>query len=232
MSKPHDLARLATEYNSRRARLAGRDIYSLFNPGHLFAVQQRQRVILATLKREGLSPLAGRTILEVGCGSGQMLHELMSFGARPADLHAAELLPWRIAEAQDMNPSLALTCADGQTLPFGDASFDLVLQFTVFTSILDDRVRQSVAREMVRVLRSDGMILWYDYWLNPPNHATRGIRPAEIRRLFPGCRFHFQRITLAPPIARALAGRSWLLCGLLERMALLNTHYLVTIRTA
>jgi hypothetical protein len=36
-------------------------------------------------------------------------------------------------------------------------------------------------------------------WLNPTNPQTRGIRPAEIRRLFPDCKYHFERITLTPP---------------------------------
>ena len=74
------------------------------------------------------------------------------------------------------------------------------------------------------------MILWYDYWLNPINRATRGVRPAEIRRLYPGCRLEFHRITLASPVARALAGRAWFLCYILERLWLFNTHYLVAIR--
>ena len=43
------------------------------------------------------------------------------------------------------------------------------------------------------------------FWLNPTNPQTRGVRPAEIRQLFPGCSFKFERITLAPPITRRLA---------------------------
>ena len=104
------------------------------------------------------------------------------------------------------------------------------MQYTVFSSVLDDSVKANLALEMLRVLRPDGMIIWYDFWLNPTNPQTRGIRPAEIRRLFPNCRYEFRRITLAPPIAHALAGRSWLLCYLLEKLWIFNTHYLAGIR--
>ena len=230
MSEAGNLVRLRAEYADRERRLAGSDIYSLFNPGHLFIVQQRQRAMLSLLRRQGFYPLAGRRILEVGCGTGQVLRELRSYGARPKDLHGAELLDWRVAEAHALSPNFPLTCADGQHLPYPDATFGLVLQFTVFTSILDDRVKATIAQEMLRVLKPDGMILWYDYWLNPVNRAVQGVRPAEIRRLFPSCRCEFQRITLAPPIARSLGGRSWLLCCLLEGLRVFNTHYLVAIK--
>jgi hypothetical protein len=48
------------------------------------------------------------------------------------------------------------------------------------------------------------MILRYDFRLNPTNPQTRGIRPKEIKRLFPGCAFEFHKITLAPPLARRI----------------------------
>jgi len=57
-----------------------------------------------------------------------------------------------------------------------------------------------------------------------------GIRPAEIRELFPGCQIQFRKITLAPPIARKLAPVSWGLCYLLESLKIFNTHYLAAIR--
>jgi hypothetical protein len=83
---------------------------------------------------------------------------------------------------------------------------------------------------MLRVLRPSGLILWYDFWLNPVNPQTRGIRPAEIKRLFPNCRYEFHRITLAPPIARRLVPISWGLCLFLEGLKIFNSHYLVAIR--
>jgi len=71
---------------------------------------------------------------------------------------------------------------------------------------------------------------YYDFWLNPTNPQTRGIRPAEIRHLFPGCQIEFHRITLAPPIARRLVPISWQLSALLEKLLVFNSHYLSVIR--
>jgi hypothetical protein len=82
---------------------------------------------------------------------------------------------------------------------------------------------------MMKVTRPGGMILWYDFWLNPGNPQTRGIRPAEIELLFPNCTFEFHKITLAPPVARRLVPVSWIMCVFLENLKVFNTYYLVTI---
>lgn len=108
--------------------------------------------------------------------------------------------------------------------------FDLVLQYTAVSSILDPGLRQSICADMLRVLKPTGLIFSYDFWLNPTNKQTRGLRPAEIRQLFPNCQVEFQRITLAPPIARRLVPLSWLVAAILEKLSVLNTHYLAAIR--
>jgi hypothetical protein len=86
-----------------------------------------------------------------------------------------------------------------------------------------------MASEMRRLLKPTGHIIWYDFWLNPTNPQTRGIRQPEIRQLFPDCAIAFSRVTLAPPIARRLVPVSWIAAAALERLALLNTHFLALI---
>lgn len=225
-----DLARLREEYGKRKEWLTGQDTYTLFNAGNLYLIQQRQREILTLLRREGFFPLADKRILEVGCGAGGVLREFLWYEANAERLHGVDLLQWRLQEARQFTPHLPLVNADGQGLPYADECFDLVLQFTVFDSILDETIRRNLANEMLRVLKPGGMILWYDFWINPLNTQTRGLRKAEIRALFPGCQFAFKRITLAAPLARWFGPHSWLACYLLERLRLFNTHYLVAIR--
>jgi len=70
----------------------------------------------------------------------------------------------------------------------------------------------------------------YDFWLDPTNPQTRGIRPGEIRRLFPNCQYIFRKITLAPPLARRIVPLSWGLALFLESLGIFNSHYLATIR--
>lgn len=211
-------------------RSAGDDIHPPFNQGDLYIHQQRQRAVLSLLQSEGVFPLTGKRLLEVGCGSGKVLRELLWMGASHESLIGVELQNWRLKEARSFTPDLPLINADGRRLPFPDGCFDLVIQFTVFSSVLDGDVRRQLAAEMRRVLRPNGLLLWYDFWVNPINTRTRGIPPAEVRALFPDCRLSFQRLTIAPPIARLLAPYSWLACYLLERLRVFNTHYLASIR--
>jgi len=80
------------------------------------------------------------------------------------------------------------------------------------------------------VLGPGGVVLWYDFTLNPRNRDTRGINRDELRVLFPGLRPRIRRVTLAPPLARLIAPRSWLAAELLERVPVLRTHLLATLR--
>jgi ubiquinone/menaquinone biosynthesis C-methylase UbiE len=225
-----DIHRLRREYEDRKVRLAGSDLYSWSNPANLFMIHGRQRAVLSALKRHGFVDLTQRRILEMGCGSGGVLREYLAFGAATCNLFGVDLLPDRLAQAHHWHSGLNLANADGQSLPFPSQAFDLVLQYTALSSILDPDLRQRICAEMQRVLEPNGLILSYDFWLNPTNPQTYGIRPAEIRRLFPDCRYEFHRITLAPPITRRLVRLSWGLCRFLEGLKVFNTHYLVCIR--
>jgi ubiquinone/menaquinone biosynthesis C-methylase UbiE len=226
-----DLDRLRSEYARRDLHEKSKRKYSPFNRSNLFAVQQRQRAVLKLLTTKGFDNLEARRILEVGCGTGGVLLEYLSFGANPELLNGTDLLLHRANDAHRRLPGGQITCSDGRYLPYKTGCFDIVLQYTALSSILDYSVKAEVAREMTRVLRKpDGLIVWYDFWLNPTNPHTRGIRAAEIRRLFPTCSVECHRVTLAPPLARALVPISWTLAALLEAMKALNTHQLVAIR--
>jgi len=227
-----DLDRLRAEYARRDRAARNRETYSPLNPANQFLTQQRQRHTLDLLQQAGLS-LAGKRILEVGCGRGGALLEFLAMGATPDNLCGVDLLFYRLASAQAPLPRFALVCADGQGLPYPSASFDIAFQYMAFSSVLDDSVKANIAKEMIRVVRRPGgIILWYDFWWNPTNRQTRGIGLAEIRRLFPYCDLTARKITLAPPLARQIAPLSRALCGLLEKLRLFNSHYLVAIRPA
>lgn len=206
--------------------------YSWLNPGQQLIVQGAERGLLAALRRAGLDSLHDRDVLEVGCGSGHWLRAMVQWGVPPERLAGVDILPDRLAAARARCAStVRLALGSATALPFDDASFDVVLQSTVFTSILDGDVRSRAASEMLRVLRADGVILWYDFFVdNPRNRDVRGVRKSEIRRLFPGCRIDLRRITLAPPLARRIAPRSWLAAAILSAVPFLCTHYVGIIR--
>jgi SAM-dependent methyltransferase len=195
-------------------------------------MQGIERRVLNALSGSGVSSLWGRRVLEVGCGAGHWLRELVQWGANPHDVVGLDLLPSRLRDARRLcADGIRLYCGDGAALALPSGWFDLVLQVTVFTSILDPDVRRRMASEMLRVVKPDGLILWYDFHVrSPKNPRVRAVPKQEIKALFPDCRITLRRMTLAPPLTRFLAPHSWLLCQMLERMSLLCTHYLGVIR--
>ncbi len=221
-------ARIAAYYQQRHeAGLSRR--YSLFQPGSLFRVQGFERDVLAALTRHGYDELSRYRVLDVGCGDGAFLRRLVSWGAEPSKLAGVDLLEDRVANARRTDPCLDVRQADASSLPFEDASFDLVFQLTVFSSILDPAMRRAVAVEMVRVLRPGGAVVSYDFRVARDRQNTRPLRVAELRELFPDCTVDARRVTLVPPLARVVARWSWLLCELLEAVPLLRTHDLVVL---
>jgi ubiquinone/menaquinone biosynthesis C-methylase UbiE len=173
-------------------------------------------------------------ILEIGCGYGHWVREFIKWGAAPDKVTGIDLLPDRIEKARQRCPEgVNLWCGNARKLAFNDQSFDVVAQFTVFSSILDVEMKKALASEMLRVLKSKGCILWCDFFVNNPSNAdTRGIRKSEIAQLFPDCHITLRKVSLIPPLTRVLAPWSWLGCYVLERLRIFNTQYLGTIQKA
>jgi len=79
---------------------------------------------------------------------------------------------------------------------------------------------------MLRVLKVDGIIVWYDFHMNnPQNPDVRGVKKNRINLLFQDCKIYLKHITLAPPIARKIAPFSITLCQILEK----NSYSLYTL---
>lgn len=221
-----EIDRIRREYE-RREREIPADYYSLARPAALFGYTERVRQVIAALRREALYPPAGLDICEVGCGTGQWLADLVTWGADPARMAGIDLLEGRLQTARQRLPAADLRAGDAAELPWPNESFDLVVQSTLFTSILDPDLKRRVALQMLRVLRPGGRILWYDFFRNnPKNPHVRGVGTAEIRALFPGRRVELRRVTLAPPLARLVVPVSRRLALLLEKLPFLRTHYL------
>jgi ubiquinone/menaquinone biosynthesis C-methylase UbiE len=158
---------------------------------------------------------------------------LEDFGAQQQRLAGIDLDLGRVGEARQRYPGADLRTGDATQLPWERGSFDIVLQSTVFSSILAPDIRRAVAAEMMRVLRPTGIIVWYDLrYDNPRNRNVQGIGEDEIRALFGSLTVQLESVTLAPPLARRLVPRSWLVASILERIRVANTHYLAVLRYA
>src|SRR5213594_3915354 len=138
-------ARIRTAYAKRQRD----DVrYSWFSPGYLFFMQERERRLLTLLRQHGFTFLDTYKILEIGCGTGYWLREFIKWGARPENITGIDLLVDRVAEARYLCPeAIRIVYENDAELAFPDATFDLVVQSTVFTSVLDAIMKQQMASE-------------------------------------------------------------------------------------
>lgn len=226
MSPIDDPAAMQERYARRAGLPAG--LYSPLSPEVQARVQERQRATAALLTRAGLRDLAQLDILEVGCGSGSNLLEWMQWGAAPERLVGNELLADRLDHARRRLPeAVRLLGGDATQLPLTEASFDIVHQSTVFSSLLDDAFQQRLADAMWTWLKPGGAVLWYDFTFdNPRNPDVRGVPLRRLRQLFPHGRVQAQRVTLAPPLARVVCRWHPGLYGVFNALPLLRTHVL------
>jgi SAM-dependent methyltransferase len=227
--KPDPEADLVRERYARR--VPGDARYSLLNPAALQAVQERQRAMLRLFGALGFDDLSTLSLLEVGSGDGGNLLELLRMGFAPEKLAGIELLPERHAAARQRLPAaVALTLGDAAALPLAPAGWDMVFQSTVFSSLLDAPFQQRLADAMWAAVKPGGGVLWYDFTVNNPrNPDVRGVPLSRVRQLFPGGTMQARRVTLAPPVARAVCRVHPSLYTVFNTLPLLRTHVLAWI---
>lgn len=101
--------------------------------------------------------LAGSDVLEVGCGSGIAVQLLAEAGA---NVTAVDLTHWAVETTRARLDAFGLQGevleGDGESLPFPDASFDLVFSWGVIHHTSDT---ERALGELVRVCRPDGALV-------------------------------------------------------------------------
>ena len=221
--------RIARAYRELEANAGSR--WDLSNQGNRSMLDERRRLAIRLLTEGGWVPLGERRVLEVGSGGGGELAWLIELGASPSRLVGVDLLPDRVAAAQRAYPQIEFHAGNAEHLTFPDQSFDLVMAFTVFSSILDPGMSSHVADEIHRVLRPGGGLLWYDFRYNSPsNRDVRGVSASRVRELFPQLDGRLHPVTLLPPLARRLGPATSTLYPVLGAVPPLRSHLLGVLR--
>jgi SAM-dependent methyltransferase len=138
---------------------------------------QLARTAIATL---GLVP--GRSVLDVGAGSGGAALELAEQGLRVTAVDASSRMVERIwARAAERGLSIDARVMDGQALDFDDATFDAAL--SVLGIILFPDAERGLA-EMRRVVRRGGRVSVVT-WTEPQNYELATELRAAIQAVSP-----------------------------------------------
>lgn len=217
---------------SKRNTQKHHDLYSpLLAHVHL-GMQERERSIIRLINTFGLQPVEKKRVLEIGCGSGNNLLDLIRIGFQPENLVGNELLEERANLARNRLPAATkIILGDAAEIDIRSGPFDMVYQSTVFTSLLDDEFQQELADRMWMLLKPGGGILWYDFiYNNPSNPDVRGVPLRRVRELFPKGQFTVRRVTLAPPISRRVSRIHPSLYTIFNFFPFLRTHILCWIQ--
>jgi SAM-dependent methyltransferase len=119
-----------------------------------------------------LGELAGRRVLEVGCGSAPCARWLAAQRAQVVGLDlSAGMLRHAVRAARETGISVPLVQADAGRLPFADGSFDLACSAFGAVPFVADSA--AVMREVARVLHPGGR------WIFAVTHPLRWIFPDD-----------------------------------------------------
>lgn len=221
-----EIQRLRAAYQARTANTRIRERYDLSNAGNELNYLERENVQSELIAHHFPGLLTGVSILDLGCGWGELVDELCPLRAVPELFWGVDLMEDRVAIAQKLHPQAHFVASSAHQLPFNDRSFELVHQGMLMSSVLDRHLAEAIAREIDRVLKPGGKLLWFDCRINPTNPDARGIGKRKLMQLFPGYSVDARLISLAPPIARFVAPRSRMACRFLASIRGLRTHYL------
>lgn len=221
--------RIARAYRDRDEHAAAR--WDLRNAGNQHILAERRRLVRRLLQSQGWLPLGDRRVLDVGSGGGTELAWFRELGASESRLVGIDLLPERVEVARRTFPNLEFHAGNAEHLPFPDGSFDLVVTYTIFSSILDPGMAANVASEIRRVMRPGGGLLWYDFrYDSPSNRNVRRVTAARVRALFPDLKGELIGLTLLPPLARRLGPFTPIAYPALALMPPLRSHLLGLLR--
>jgi ubiquinone/menaquinone biosynthesis C-methylase UbiE len=225
----NETERIAAAYRHLQATAGSR--YDPRNPGNQQMLEERRRLTRKLIDRAGWIPLADRSVLDVGCGTGSELAWMLKLGASATRLVGVDLLSDRVTAARYAYPNLKFLEANAEHLDFPDSSQDLVMAFTVFSSILDRTMAANVAGEIYRVMRPGGALLWYDFrYDSPANRNVRGVGARRVRELFPRLEGRLHSVTVLPPLVRRLGAAATIAYPALAAVPPLRSHLLGLLR--
>ena len=158
----------------------------LGHPSYVWRFGQERRLALI----DKYAPLAGRRVLDVGCGLGLYVEQLRRFSDQ---VYGIDVDVERVRQGADRLANLLVAAAENP--PFLSASFDVVLLHEVLEHVDDDR---RVVREAARLLSPGGRMVIF---------APNRMYPFETHGIYWRGRYLFGNFPLVGYLPKVLRRR-------------------------
>ena len=158
------------------------DAARLGNPSFVWRFGQERRLAMV----ERYAPLESQRVLDLGCGLGEYVR---AFARQGAEAIGCDIEPARLREGRERSIAgdwehTSFLAAAGESLPFEDASLDVVVLNEVIEHVANDR---ETLREVARVMRPDGRCVIF---------APNRLYPFETHGIYLRKRYIFGNIPL------------------------------------
>jgi ubiquinone/menaquinone biosynthesis C-methylase UbiE len=169
-----------------------RQMYELENTHWYF---RGKKTLVRKVLRALLDETTSYKLLDVGCGTGNILSMLQEFG----EAVGVDTSPVALEFCRTRNLSALHLTKPGEALPFSEQTFDVACAFDLLEHIEDDL---GFLTEMKRVTRTNGKIvliipahpqLWSDH--DVALHHKRRYTRAQFKELIAGAGLECQRMT-------------------------------------
>lgn len=179
------------------------------NKGVLMQILAMSASVVRAIRAYEL-PVSTSRVLDVGCGSGANLFQVLMLGFRPQNVTGIDIIPERIEEAKAAYPQADWVVGNAGEMAFPDAHFDLVFEFTMFATIPDDALSAQIARQMIRVCKPGAYLMLVDWRTHKPNDVNYlALTRSRLNGLFEiGRKTELVGIyngALIPPVGRTLS---------------------------
>lgn len=155
----------------------------IHNPEVLFQSFAFDKSIIKSLQL--LDDFSSMKVLDVGCGDGGSLINLIKAGFEPVNITGIDILEDRIENAKRRFPNISFLNADAAKLPLKDCEFDLVIESTMFVQLTDISLCKAIAEEMIRVVKTNGHIMLIDWRYSKPwSVKYKGLSNKQLNLLF------------------------------------------------